>query len=60
MELTLQDDEVAYLERVLQESLSDLRMEIAGTESFDLRERLKRDEAVLKSILRRLNPSIAL
>jgi len=58
MDLILQDSEVMYLLRVLQQDLSELRMEIADTESYDLRERLKDDELVLKSILHRLNPAL--
>ena len=59
MDLTLQTSEVQLLERLLTSALGDLRMEISNTESFDLRESLKQDEAALKSIIRRLNPSAA-
>lgn len=60
MELTLQDSEVNYLLRLLQQNLSELKMEISNTESYDMRQQLKQHEAVLKSILRRLDPAIAL
>lgn len=60
MELTLQDSEVQLLERLLRSTLGDLRMEISNTESMPLRESLKKDEEALKSIIRRLNPSIPL
>ena len=60
MDLILQDNEVSYLARVLEQDLSELRMEISNTESYDLREQLKQDELVLKSIIRRLDPAIAL
>ena len=60
MDLTLQDGEVALLERVLTQALGDMRMEITDTENYDMRQDLKRDEEVLKSIIRRLNPSVAL
>jgi hypothetical protein len=60
MELTLQDSEVNYLLRLLQQNLSELKMEISNTESYDMRQQLKQDEVVLKSILRRLDPAIAL
>lgn len=60
MELTLQDGEVNYLLRLLQQDLSELKMEISNTESYDMRQQLKQDEVVLKSILRRLDPAIAL
>ena len=60
MELTLQDSEVNFLLRLLQQNLSELKMETSNTESYDVRQQLKQDEVVLKSILRRLDPAIAL
>ncbi len=60
MDLTLQDNEVNLLVRVLTQDLSSLRMEISNTESYDMRESLKGDEEVMKSIIRRLNPAVAL
>jgi hypothetical protein len=60
MDLILQDNEVSYLQRVLEQDLAELRMEISNTESYDMRERLKQDEVVLKSIIRRLDPAVAL
>ncbi len=54
MELALQPEEVALLRRILSNYLSDLRMEIADTERYDLRQELKRDEEVIKSLLARL------
>ena len=35
-------------------ALSDLRMEVSGTENYDMRQDLKKDEDVLKSIISRL------
>jgi hypothetical protein len=60
MDLMLQDSEVNLLTRVLTQDLSSLKMEISNTESYDMREDLKRDEEVLKSIIRRLNPTVPL
>jgi hypothetical protein len=60
MELTLQDSEVQLLERLLTSALGDLRMEITDTEKFEMRESMKKDEEVLKSIIRRLNPATPL
>ncbi|MBI3978040.1 MAG: hypothetical protein HY331_07635 [Chloroflexi bacterium] len=54
MELSLQPDEVALLDRVLTTYLGDLRMEVSNTENYDLRQSLKRDEALIKAILVRL------
>jgi ABC-type anion transport system duplicated permease subunit len=54
MELALQPAEVALLRRILTNYLSDLRMEIADTERYDLRQELKRDEEMIKRLLARL------
>ena len=50
-ELKLTNDEAKTLHGVLTEYLSDLRMEIANTDSFDFREDLKRTEALLKRLI---------
>ncbi len=50
-DLKLSDDDAKALLGVLRECLSDLRMEIADTESFDFRERLKETEALLKRLI---------
>ena len=52
--IELTADEAAKLSEVLQSYLSDLRMEIADTESLDFREDLKKTEALLNRILERL------
>jgi len=54
MQLELQSNEAAVLKRVLALVLSDLRMEVSGTENYDMRQDLKKDEDVLKSIISRL------
>ena len=48
LELTPTDAEV--LRMALESYLSDLRMEIASTDSMDFRERLKSKKAVLRKI----------
>jgi hypothetical protein len=53
-DLKLSDEEAKTLQNVLSEYLSDLRMEIADTESFDLRQELKRTEALIKRLLSQL------
>src|SRR3989338_1883554 len=50
-ELKLPNDEAKTLHGVLTEYLSDLRMEIANTDSFDFREDLKRTETLLKGLI---------
>ena len=59
MELTLNDDEVRLLVRLLTSDLDDLRMEIGDTDDRHLRDDLQAQETVLKSILRRLDPAAA-
>jgi len=50
----LTPEEARMLRDVLESYLSDLRMEIAGTESMSFRENLKKTEAFLKGLLPRL------
>lgn len=52
IELTHQEADT--LRQILESDLSDLRMEIAGTEQMDFREFLKGREALLKDLLVRL------
>ena len=49
--LKLTNEEAEMLHGVLDEYLSDLRMEIADTDSFKFREDLKRTEVFLKRLL---------
>jgi hypothetical protein len=55
MDLTLQTDEATLVRRVLANYLSDLRAEVYKTENYELRQELKADEAVIKSIIERLD-----
>jgi hypothetical protein len=52
--IQLTPSEAATLTLVLESYLSDLRMEIAGTEEMGFREALKQRELVLKQLLERL------
>ena len=52
--IDLTPDEARALREVLESYLSDLRMEIAGTDSASFRERLKTTEAFLKALISRL------
>ena len=49
LELTAEESEM--LQAILESYLSDLRMEIAGTDSMDFREKLKKKEVLLKRII---------
>jgi hypothetical protein len=54
MDFTLQPEEVALLTQLLTRARSEIREEIAGTDSYEMRQALKRDEAVLNGLLARL------
>lgn len=53
-QLSLTAEEAEVLGGALETYLSDLRMEIAGTDAFEMREALKGQEAVLTRILQEL------
>jgi len=57
MELHLSPEEVELLRRILANQLPELRGEIIHTERYSLRQELKRDEALLKGLLARLEQS---
>lgn len=48
--IQLVDEEAEILRSVLEEYISDLRMEVSNTDSMDLREQLKRKEEFLKRL----------
>jgi hypothetical protein len=52
--IQLAEEEVGVLRSVLEEYISELRMEVSNTDSMDFREALKRNEAILKSLVERL------
>jgi len=47
VQLTLTENDAAVLRKALEVYLSDLRMEVADTDSQDFRERLKEEEQIL-------------
>jgi hypothetical protein len=51
--------EAAALKEILSSYLSDLRMEIADTDSMQFREGLKRQEALLQKLLEQLDAAVA-
>lgn len=51
MQFDLNKEEVEMLHEILTSYLSDLRMEIADTDSMDFREELKKREVLLKRLL---------
>jgi len=58
-QLSLTQEEAAALREVLSTYLSDLRMEIADTDSMRFREGLKRQEVLLKKLLQQLDAELA-
>jgi hypothetical protein len=54
MELSLQPEEATLLRHILGRYLSDLRTEVAGTESYEMRQELKRDETLINQLIARL------
>jgi hypothetical protein len=54
MTIDLDAREADILREICESALSDLRMEVAGTEDQDFRESLKRREEFLGSLLERL------
>ena len=53
--INLTDEEAAVVKHALTAYLSDLRMEVHATDSFDMREELKHEEAVLTQVLQSLD-----
>ena len=60
MELKLDQPEADLLIDILESHLGDLRMEIGKTENFDMRNDLKHDEEMLKSMIARLKATASL
>ena len=54
----LKEAEAAALVKVLDYYVSELRMEVAGTEQKDLRDALKSEEDALKSVLQALKTKL--
>lgn len=54
MQLYLQPEEASLLRRILSSYLGDLRMEISNTDSYDMRQSLKREEEQITAIIGRL------
>jgi hypothetical protein len=55
VQLELNPTEAEVLKMVLENYLSDLRMEIAGTDSMDYREGLKARKMVLKKVVSQIS-----
>ncbi len=53
-QITIDAEEAQYLATALRSYLSDLRVEVAGTDSYEFREALKKQEAALAHVLEQL------
>ena len=58
-QITLTQDEAAVLRGALCSYVSDLRMEIADTDSWQFRQNLKREALLLKKLLEQLDAVLA-
>jgi hypothetical protein len=54
VQINLTTDEVVMLSDILKHYLSDLRMEVADTDTLDFRDKLKQEEAFLNRVLQQL------
>jgi len=55
VQIELNPDEAQVLKMVLENYLSDLRMEIANTDSMDFREKLKARKMILRKVVALIN-----
>jgi hypothetical protein len=53
--LELTSDEAVFLKEILQSHLGDLRMEIAGTDLQSFRDKLRKNEEIIKRIIDHLD-----
>ena len=58
-QITLTQEEAAALRGALSSYVSDLRMEIADTDSWQWRQNLKREAMLLKKLLEQLDAELA-
>ena len=54
IQIELTSEKAEMLREIISDYLSDLRMEIAGTENMSFRENLKKKEELLNELLQRL------
>jgi hypothetical protein len=59
VQITLTQDEATILREALSSYVSDLRMEIAKTDSWQFRQNLRREEVLLKKLLVQLDAELA-
>jgi hypothetical protein len=59
-QITLTQEEAAALRGALRSYVSDLRMEIADTDSWQFRQNLKRDAVLLTKLLEQLDAELTL
>lgn len=58
-QITLTQEEAAVLRKALSTYVSDLRMEIVDTDSWNFRQNLKHEEVLLKKVVEQLDAELA-
>lgn len=58
-QITLTQEEATVLRKALSTYISELRMEIAVTDSWDFRQNLKHEEVLLKKLAEQLDSELA-
>jgi hypothetical protein len=58
-QITLTPEEAATLRRILSNYVSDLRVEITNTDSWQFRQNLKREEVLLRKLVAQLDAHFA-
>ena len=58
-QITLTQEEAAVLRKALSTYISDLRMEIVDTDSWNFRQNLKHEEVLLKKLVEQLDAELA-
>ena len=58
-QITLTPEEAATLRRILSNYVSDLRVEITNTDSWQFRQNLKREEVLLRKLVAQLDADFA-
>ena len=58
-QISLTQEEAAVLRKALSTYISDLRMEIVDTDSWNFRQNLKHEEVLLKKVVEQLDAELA-
>ncbi len=56
LDINMTDEEIQVFVEILESEISDLRMEIANTDSMEYRDKLKQKKMVIRKVLTKLLP----